>query len=106
MKYTVNIPEEFWRSAKRLKQKYTHDEFVEIIEDIRESIVILAESGTLPPEYNDHLLRRSPYVNYNEYHVYDDDVLIIYYRHDKKLYLRFVEVIDHETLSKKVNKSL
>lgn len=101
MKYTVNIPDKFWRSAKRLKHKYTKDEFADVVEDIKDSIKILATKGKLPKEYHDHLLRRSPYVNYNEYHVYDDDVLVIYHRYEKKLYFRFVEVTDHETLRKK-----
>lgn len=101
MKYTVNIPDKFWRSAIKLKYKYTKDEFADVIEDIKDSIKILATKGQLPKEYYDHPLRRSPYVNYNEYHVYDDDVLVIYYRYEKKLYLRFVEVSDHQTLRKK-----
>ena len=101
MKYTVNIPDKFWRSLKRLKLKYTQDEFADVVAEIKESIKILASDGVLPEEYHDHLLRRSPYVNYNEYHVYDDDVLVIYYRYEKKLYLRFVEVIDHESLRNK-----
>lgn len=101
MSYTVNIPDSFWRSIKKIKHKYTHDEFVEVVFEIKESIKILAKEGKLPPEYHDHLLRRSPYVNYNEYHVYDDDILIIYYRQNKKMYLRFVEVIDHESLREK-----
>lgn len=101
MKYTVNIPEKFWRSAKKLRYKYTHDEFTELIEDVKESIKVLANKGKLPKEYHDHLLRRSPYVNYNEYHVYDDDVLVIYYRYEKRLYFRFVEVTDHKHLRQK-----
>lgn len=101
MKYTVNIPEKFWRSAKRLRHKYTHEQFTELIKEIKESIKILANNGELPSEYDDHLLRRSPYINYNEYHVYDDDVLIIYYRYKRKFYFRFVEVTDHETLRQK-----
>lgn len=98
MRYTVNIPDKFWRSAKKLRCKYTKDEFTEVIEEIKESIKILANDSVLPDEYDDHPLRRSPYVNYNEYHVYDDDVLIIYFRFEKKLYFRFVEITDHEHL--------
>lgn len=98
MQYTVNIPEKFWSSVKRLRPKYTKDEFTDIIIEIKDSIKILASEGQLPEGYADHLLRRSPYVNYREYHVYDDDVLIIYFRNDKKLYLRFIEVLDHQQL--------
>lgn len=101
MKYTVNIPDKFWHSAKKLKYKYTNDQFADIVEKIKDSIKLLATMGKLPKGYHDHLLRKSPYVNYNEYYVYDDDVLVIYYRFEKKLYFRFVEVTDHEMLRKK-----
>lgn len=104
MKYQVNIPNKFWQSAKKLRTKYTKEEFTNIVAEIKESIQILSDKGKLPKEYHDHQLRRSPYVNYNEYHVYDDDVLVIYYRHEKKLYLRFVEVTDHKNLKEKSNR--
>lgn len=101
MKYTVNIPNKFWQSVRKLRYKYAKDEFKEVIEKIKESIKILAREGCLPEDYDDHLLRRSPYTNYHEYHVYDDDVLVIYFRYEKKLYLRFVEVTDHDHLREK-----
>lgn len=103
MKYHVRISKGFWKSAKRLKQKYTNEEYSDIVDEIRESIFLLANDGTLPKEYQDHMLRRSPYLNYHEYHLYDDDVLVIYVQNKNSLYLRFVEVTDHETLSKKSN---
>lgn len=51
--------------------------------------------------YHDHVLRRSPYQNHNEYHLFDDDVLVIYTRNENRLTLKFVEVTDHESLNKK-----
>ena len=42
MKYKVKISKGFWRSAKRLKQKYIKEEYGQIIDEIRESIIILA----------------------------------------------------------------
>lgn len=98
MKYKVKISKGFWRSAKRLKQKYTNEKYSQIIDEIRELIIILANGGILPKEYQDHILRRSPYQNHREYHLYDDDILVIYVRKQKQLYLRFVEVIDHKNL--------
>ncbi|WP_251545422.1 type II toxin-antitoxin system mRNA interferase toxin, RelE/StbE family [Limosilactobacillus caecicola] len=100
MKYQVNIPDKFWLSIKNLRTQYTRDELSEIVAELKESIRMLANNGKLPDEYHDHLLRRSPYVNYNEYHIYDDDVLVIYQRREKKLYLRFVEVTNHQQLRK------
>lgn len=42
MKYKVKISKGFWRSAKRLKQKYIKEEYGQIIDEIRKSIIILA----------------------------------------------------------------
>lgn len=103
MKYQVKISKRFWDSAKKLKKKYTNEEFSEIIDEIRESIVLLANDGALPQEYQDHVLRRSPYFNHHEYHLYDDDVLVIYVRNNRHLYLRFVEVTDHANLKQNSN---
>ena len=103
MRYQVKISKGFWESAKKLKQKYTNEEFSDIIDEIRESIILLANDGKLPEEYQDHILRRSPYLNHHEYHLYDDDVLVIYVRNENHLYLRFVEVTDHATLNKNSN---
>lgn len=103
MKYKVRITKKFWSSASQLKKKYSRAEYNDIINEIQESILILANRGYLPSEYQDHVLRRSPYQNYNEYHLYDDDVLVIYVRNDKRLYFRFVEVTDHENLHKNSN---
>lgn len=100
MKYHVSINKNFWKSVKKLKHKYSDAEYVEIIDEIRESILLLADEGSLPPEYKDHVLRRSPYQEHNEYHLYDDNVLVIYVRSDKQLHLRFIEVTDHESLNK------
>lgn len=108
MKYHVSINKNFWKSVKKLKHKYSDAEYVEIIDEIRESILLLADEGSLPPEYKDHVLRRSPYQEHNEYHLqehneyhlYDDNVLVIYVRSDKRLHLRFIEVTDHESLNK------
>lgn len=48
MKYKVTINKSFWSSAKRLKSKYTNDEFRQIVNEIQESILILANYGKLP----------------------------------------------------------
>ncbi|WP_416274353.1 type II toxin-antitoxin system YafQ family toxin [Ligilactobacillus agilis] len=54
--------------------------YSQIIDEIRGSIIILANDGILPKEYQDHILRRSPCQNHREYHLYDDDILVIYVR--------------------------
>lgn len=99
MKYKVDFAKRFWRSPRILKSKYTNEEYAEIIDEIKESIMILANTGELPEEYGDHILVKTPYVDFNEYHLYDDDVLVIYHRFETKKVLHFVEVIDHKHLT-------
>ncbi|KRM37701.1 hypothetical protein FC39_GL000083 [Lactobacillus hamsteri DSM 5661 = JCM 6256] len=78
MAYRIKITHRFWKSADFLKEKYSKDEYKEIMNEIEESIIVLRNKGRLPEEYDDHILRRSPFVGQHEYHVYDDDVLVIY----------------------------
>lgn len=98
MAYKVKITHRFWKSADFLKQKYNKDEFKEIINEIEESILILRNKGRLSKNYGDHVLRRSPFVGQREYHVYDDDVLIIYSKNTNKKILRFIRIVDHHLL--------
>lgn len=99
MKYRIKISHNFWKSGEFLKKKYNKEELKEIIAEIEESIFILRSKHHLPKEYDDHILRRSPFVGQHEYHVYDDDVLIIYSKNKHKLLFRFIEITDHHILS-------
>lgn len=99
MNYRIKITHRFWKSAEFLKTKYPKEEVKAIIAEIEESILILRHQGSLPQEYDDHILRRSPFVGQHEYHVYDDDILIIYSKHENKKLFRFIMVLDHEMLN-------
>lgn len=106
MKYEIDFAKRFWKSPRVLKSKYTNEEYSEIIDEIKESILILAETGSLPVDYDDHVLVKTPYFGFNEYHLYDDDVLIIYHRFESRKLFHFVEVTDHEHLTSKSDRKL
>lgn len=99
MAYKILIPHGFWKSAEFLTKKYNKNEFKAIINEIQESIILLHHEGKLPKEYDDHVLRRSPFVGQHEYHIYDDDVLVIYSKNSNKMIMRFIEITDHSKLS-------
>lgn len=106
MQYEVDFAKRFWKSPRILKSKYTNEEYSEIIDEIKESILMLAQYGNLPRDYDDHILMKTPYISFNEYHLYDDDVLVIYHRFDSRKLLHFVEVTDHKHLSQESNRKL
>lgn len=93
MKYQISVSSNFWKSAKSLRKKYTKEEYLQIVTELRESMLLLAYDGKLPQEFLDHPLKRTPYIGFNEYHIYDDDVLVIYSKN--KSTLNFFKVMDH-----------
>lgn len=106
MRYEIDFAKRFWKSPRVLKSKYSNEQYAEIINEIKESILILSNDGILPKEYDDHLLVKTPYIGFNEYHLYDDDVLVIYHRFEDRKLFHFVEVIDHEHLTNKSDRKL
>ena len=77
----------------------SNDEIKEATEAIKYSMVELQQNGVLPDEYDDHVLEDEPWTVFNEYHVLDD-LLVIYYRVDKKKNLRFTTITTHRELRK------
>lgn len=55
----------------------------------------MEESG-----WHDHPLERSPFGdgNHFEFHTFDDDVLVVYFRREAKRTIRMVGVYDHDTI--------
>ena len=85
MNWNVKASPHFWRTALPLKEKYTHEQFASIIRSIRETICELAAKGRVEESgWRDHLLERSPFGdgNHFEFHTFDDDVLVVYFRRD------------------------
>jgi len=102
-RYTIKISNRFWETAKVLRGKYTHEQFAEIISIIRDCINELAEKGFVDENgWNDHRLAKAPFDDgsHYEFHIFDDDVLVVYFRRERNRTIRMVGVYDHETIPK------
>lgn len=101
MNWNVKASPHFWRTALPLKEKYTHEQFASIIRFIREAICELAAKGRVEESgWRDHPLERSPFGdgNHFEFHTFDDDVLVVYFRREAKRTIRMVGIYDHDTI--------
>lgn len=77
----------------------TDDEVKDAIESIKYSMIELRNNGVLPEEYDDHPLKVAPWTGFNEYHVLDD-LLVVYYKIEKKGTIRFTTIVTHKELRK------
>lgn len=100
-RYTVKASEHFWLTLRPLRDKYSHEQIVEIINIVKEAIAELGEKGFVDEAgWDDHVLVRRPFAdgNHFEFHIYDDDVLVVYFKREAKHVIRMVGIYDHETI--------
>lgn len=100
-RYAVKVSDRFWQTAKALRYKYTREQFAEIISIVRDCIRELAEKGFVEENgWNNHVLTKPPYADgsHCEFHIFDDDVLVVYFRCERNHVIRMVGVYDHETI--------
>ena len=100
-RYTVKVSHHFWQTAKALRPKYTQEQFAEIVSIIRDCINELSEKGFVEESgWDDHQLTKSPFADgsHFEFHIFDDDVLVVYFRRERNRVIRMVGVYDHETI--------
>lgn len=94
MRYTIKFEEQFTLDVKNKSRKYPdlHDELQDIISEI-------IEKGTIPKEYNPHILKKSNlnYAGHMEFHLFND-LLIIYVYISKRGTFRFERLGTHEEL--------
>lgn len=101
MNWSVKASPHFWRTALPLKEKYAHERFASIIRSIRKAICELAARGRVEESgWHDHPLERSPFGdgNHFEFHTFDDDVLVVYFKREAKRTIRMVGIYDHDTI--------
>ena len=101
--FEVEVPDDFWRTLKRLKGFYTKTEMIEIIEDIKECISELEVSGAVAAAgWSDHALIRPPFNDglHREFHVHDDDTLVVCIIRRSAYRIRMVGVYRHATIPK------
>lgn len=99
--WKVKASIDFWKTVAPFKEKYSKAEYIFIIKIIREAILELQEKGHV--EYaglSDHQLTKYPYNDGNrfEFHIHDDDVLVVYFKRESKRVIRMVGVYSHESI--------
>lgn len=99
--WEVKAGAHFWRTLEPLKRKYPHREFVEIVNTVKDCIRELQEKGSVSEcGWNEHVLERSPFDDgrHFEFHIHDDDVLVVYFKRVGRRTIRMVGVYDHESI--------
>ena len=97
--YEVVAGEHFWSTLGALKGKYSKEQIAEIVGIVKECIRELQEIGRIEETgWSEHLLRRRPFAdgNHFEFHIFDDDVLVVYFKRVKGRKIRMVGIYDHE----------
>ena len=101
-RWQVKANPDFWRTAKVLKDKYSHDEFANIIQEVRLAILELQDKGFVEEHgWNEHPLAKSPFADgrHFEFHIHDDDVLVLYLKLGGRHTIRMVGIYDYESLA-------
>ena len=68
---------------------------------IKDCIRELEESGHVRlAGWNEHALSKPPFNDgsHYEFHIYDDDVLVVYFKRERKRTIRMVGVYDHTSI--------
>lgn len=99
--FEVKVPSNFWRTMLALKPKYSHEEFVEAVNAVKDCIAELERTGMIGEAgWDDHVLIKPPYNDgqHREAHTYDDDVLVVYFIRERRRVIRMVGVFDHRSI--------
>lgn len=98
--WTVRATDDFWASVARLRESYDRGEYVAIVRTIREAIEELAEKGRIEESgWGERALRRAPFDDgcHFEFHIHDDDVLVVYFRRERRRVIRMVGAYTHRS---------
>lgn len=101
MSWHVKASMDFWKTVRPFKDKYPEKEYLSIIKTIREAIEELAEKGHVEEcGWAEHVLERPPYADgcHFEFHIHDDDVLVVYFKRERNRVIRMVGVYDHASI--------
>ena len=99
--YTVKAGRDFWRTLDQLKRKYTRSQFIEIVGIVKDCIRELQERGEVTENgWAVHMLKKTPFDGglHYEFHIFDDDVLVVYLKRERKRVIRMVGVFDHDSI--------
>ena len=99
--YIVKAGRDFWRTLDPLRHKYTRSQFIEIVGIVKDCIYELQECGEVTENgWALHVLRKTPFDDglHYEFHIFDDDVLVVYFKREHKRVIRMVGVYDHDSI--------
>lgn len=96
MKYEIKSTAVFDKRLRNLKQLFnlSDRDYLEAIQEIKATMRLLENGGSLPEVYFDHELRDEPWRGFREYHVLDD-LLVVYYKVEAKKRIRFTTIVSH-----------
>ena len=99
--YDIRTTSAFDKRLKNLQSYFdlTNQKAKEAIKTIKETMILLKKDGFLPKEYDDHDLTKEPWCGFREYHVFND-VLVVYYKVEKKRRISFTTITTHDELRK------
>lgn len=101
MSWNVKASVDFWATVRPFRDRYPEREYIAIIKTIREAIDELAATGHVSESgWNEHRLSKSPFDDgsHFEFHIHDDDVLVVYFKRERKRVIRMVGVYDHRSI--------
>lgn len=96
--WDVRVSHRFWETLERLKVKYTREQMIEIILIVKECIEELRRDGQVTLSgWSEHILAKPPYSDgmHYEFHIFDGDVLVVYFKRERKRVIRMVGIYDH-----------
>lgn len=99
--YEVRAGRDFWLSLEPLRPKYTREQFAEIIMAVKSCIRELERSGRVDENgWDEHVLAKRPFDdgNHFEFHIHDGDVLVVYFKRERRRVIRMVGVYDHGSI--------
>ncbi len=101
LSYTVKAGRDFWRTLDPFRRKYSRSQFIEIVRIVKDCIRELQEHGEVTESgWAAHILERPPFNDglHYEFHIFDDDVLVVYFKRERKRVIRMVGVYDHRSI--------
>lgn len=102
MTWSVRADKAFWATVKPFREKYPRREYLAIIKTIHEAIEELHATGYVREcGWNERVLRYFPFGDgcHFEFHIHDDDVLVVYCKRERNRVIRMIGVFDHENIA-------
>ena len=101
MSWEVRVSKRFWETIAVLREKYERAEYLELIDAVRDALDELAEKGSVTVAgWDEHVLIHAPFDDgcHFEFHIHDDDTLVVYFMRTSKHTIRMIGVYGHKSI--------